>query len=421
MKFIDLFAGLGGFHTGFSNNGFECVFASELELELRELYKNNHGIEPQGDITKIHEDDVPAHDVLCAGFPCQPFSLAGKKKGAKCPESGKLIDDVLRITKKHLPKFIVLENVPNILTIEEGKFWSYIKKEFGRLGYTLDFKIMNPTEFGIPQNRKRIFVVGAIDTDLLESFQWPCISIENKPVIKDILNSNLPFKELEKAKKQQLKIWQELLISVKLEQLSTVSIVAPEFGATYPNNFNKLSLTELKKYKGAYGVSLKNCKTWKQALKMMPNYVRKNRSVPNWLKESVEFSRSLYKSNKTICDTWKEKLDKANNSWQILEWRGYKDNRKLKEHIIQFRASGIRISKPINAPSLVAMTPTQIPIIGSEMRYLGKHEAAKLQNLHTLRKLPENTTKAFKALGNAVNAKIVELIADNIKRTISAI
>ena len=115
MKFIDLFAGLGGFHTGFANSGYECVFACEIEPHLRTLYKENYGIEPHGDITKVNEVEIPEHDVMCAGFPCQPFSLAGKKKGAECPASGRLIDHVIRIAKHHTPKFVVLENVPNVL------------------------------------------------------------------------------------------------------------------------------------------------------------------------------------------------------------------------------------------------------------------------------------------------------------------
>ena len=118
MKFIDLFAGLGGFHHGMSNaGGFECVFASELDPDLRSLYYENHGIEAAGDITKIDETSIPKHEVLCAGFPCQPFSKAGKKKGAKCPKSGMLIHDILRIVKYHEPRFVLLENVPNLSLI----------------------------------------------------------------------------------------------------------------------------------------------------------------------------------------------------------------------------------------------------------------------------------------------------------------
>jgi len=134
MRFIDLFSGIGGFHKGLLNaGGFECVFASEINTALQDLYYKNFGIQPKGDIRKIHEADIPKHDILCAGFPCQPFSLAGKKTGYKCPSSGKLIKanfgqgqtnffykcsgsgklikDILRITKHHLPDFIIQEGL----------------------------------------------------------------------------------------------------------------------------------------------------------------------------------------------------------------------------------------------------------------------------------------------------------------------
>lgn len=110
-----------------------------------------------------------------------------------------------------------------------------------------------------------------------------------------------------------------------------------------------------------------------------------------------------------------KKINKNYNSWQILEWRGMHTTMDIYEHVVQFRASGIRILKPHIAPSLISMTPTQIPIIPSQNRYMSAHEAAKLQNLHELPNLPETIVGAFKALGNAVNAKVIELIASNLK------
>jgi len=146
----------------------------------------------------------------------------------------------------------------------------------------------------------------------------------------------------------------------------------------------------------------------------MPKYVFKNRRVPDWLIQSIDLSRNLYEQNKEFLDKWKESIDRKNNSWQILEWRGYSNNLNIKDHNIQFRASGIRILKTEKAPSLIAMTPTQIPIIGSQMRYLTDKEGAKLQHLQGLKKLPDGTAQAFKALGNAVNARIIELISRNL-------
>ena len=415
MKFIDLFAGLGGFHTGFANSGYECVFACEIEPHLRTLYKENYGIEPHGDITKVNEVEIPEHDVMCAGFPCQPFSLAGKKKGAECPASGRLIDHVIRIAKHHTPKFVVLENVPNVLTIAEGSFWTYLTSSFSEIGYTIHHKVISPVDIGIPQNRKRVFIV-AIRNDLdIGSFQWPEITGLAKTSLLDILDENLDHKKLEPAKVDLLKHWQSLLNQLALDRLVCNSIVAPEFGATYPLNFDTLSLKEIKQYKGAYGSDLSHCASWEEVMASMPSYTRKNRAVSNWLLESVEFSRELYQTKKDICDAWAEKINKNYNSWQILEWRGMHTTMDIYEHVVQFRASGICILKPHIAPSLISMTPTQIPIIPSQNRYMSAHEAAKLQNLHELPNLPETIVGAFKALGNAVNAKVIELIASNLK------
>jgi DNA (cytosine-5)-methyltransferase 1 len=417
MKFIDLFAGLGGFHHGLTNAGdFQCVFASEIDSNLRSLYEKNYGLAPLGDITKIHESTVPQHDVLCAGFPCQPFSLAGSKKGAKCPESGKLIDDIIRIAKYRRPSFLMLENVPNVLTIEDGKFWRYIKKSFEGLGYKIIYKVISPDEIGIPQNRKRLFIIGCLDHALISQFQWPS---QNKTknldfvLDKKVKRHHIP---LEEKKRFQLEHWQQLLIDCKLDRMPSISLCAPEFGATYPLNFKNLRVKDMRQYKGAYGVSLKSCQTWSEVMRLMPSYTQKTKEIPEWIIKSVEFSRNFYKDHKRYLNGWHQSLQKENNSWQILEWRGHREYLNFDRHLIQFRASGIRIIRAIRAPSLISMTPTQIPIIGSQMRYLSKYEAAKLQNLHNLRSVPENEAKAFKAFGNAVNAKVVELIGKKINK-----
>lgn len=201
MKFIDLFSGLGGFHVGLKNNGHECVFSCEIDADLRELYKVNHEIMPHDDIRTIDEVKVPAHDILCAGFPCQPFSLAGKKKGAKCPASGKLIDHVVRIAKYHKPKFVLLENVPNVITIEDGLFWEYIQNAFQEIGYTLDFKIISPTDVGIPQNRKRVFIIGIRSDIDKRQFEWPNFEASlQQPNLQLLLNSTFEHKKLEPKK-----------------------------------------------------------------------------------------------------------------------------------------------------------------------------------------------------------------------------
>ena len=108
MRFLDLFAGLGGFHLALQQLGHRCVFASELDASLRELYAENHGVKPEGDIRKVKVDEIPLHEVLCAGFPCQPFSKAGEQDGFGCKLWGDLFEHVVAILKRHKPEFVLL-------------------------------------------------------------------------------------------------------------------------------------------------------------------------------------------------------------------------------------------------------------------------------------------------------------------------
>lgn len=146
----------------------------------------------------------------------------------------------------------------------------------------------------------------------------------------------------------------------------------------------------------------------------MPYYVKDNKKIPQWIKRYIEQSRELYQLNKDFIDNWKSILIYKPNSWQKLEWHGERQEYNIWDHIIQFRASGVRVSKPINAPSLISMTPTQIPIIACEKRYMSIAEAKKLQSLDNLIYMPNNRTKSFKALGNAVNSHIVENIVQSM-------
>jgi DNA (cytosine-5)-methyltransferase 1 len=154
MRFIDLFAGLGGFHLALKRLGHSCVFACELDSELRTLYQKNFGIEPKGDIRGISVSAVPDHDLLCAGFPCQPFSKAGEQQGFDCPQWGDLFDFVLKIIRFRKPQYLILENVPNITRHNNGDTWSELDSSLRATGYDIDHAYLSPHHFGIPQIRR---------------------------------------------------------------------------------------------------------------------------------------------------------------------------------------------------------------------------------------------------------------------------
>ena len=349
---------------------------------------------------------------MCAGFPCQPFSSAGKKKGSQCPTSGKLIDEVFRIVKHHHPKYIFLENVPQIITIQNGEFWKYIKETLEDIDYIIDYKQYSPHEFGIPQQRQRVFVVAKKVG--MPDFTWPEIESNDKLNIHSIIQNNSVHTTLEPQKLHTLELWQNFLNNVT--GLTSHTILAAEFGATYPiNNIHNLTLDEFKNLKGAFGVSLSECQSIEECISMLPDYLQKDHGIaPNWIKPYIISSRAMYNRHKVFLDDWKLDIIDLHKSWQKLEWRGERGNPCIWEHLVQFRASGIRIMRPKLIPSLVAMTTTQVPIIGSEKRYLTTREAAALQAMENLKILPEAKSNAFKALGNAVNAKIINLISQQV-------
>jgi DNA (cytosine-5)-methyltransferase 1 len=164
INYIDLFCGLGAFHRAFNLNNtdnikYKCVFACDIDNGIKKLYKENYNIEPEGDITKINIDIIPDFDILCAGFPCQPFSLAGKKEGFANKEKGNLFFNILNIIDKKNPNQIILENVKNLLSINEGNTFKTIINELKRRNYYVSYKIIDSKYYNCPQSRQRLFII----------------------------------------------------------------------------------------------------------------------------------------------------------------------------------------------------------------------------------------------------------------------
>lgn len=170
LKFIDLFSGIGGFHQALNSFGAECVFASDINDSANLTYELNHGLKPHGDITQIDEKSIPEFDILCAGFPCQAFSIAGKKLGFE-ETRGTLFFDVARIIKHHQPKVAILENVKNFASHDGGKTLTTILNALEELEYTTEFKVLNSANFGVPQARERIYII-AIRKDLAKDHKF---------------------------------------------------------------------------------------------------------------------------------------------------------------------------------------------------------------------------------------------------------
>lgn len=184
-KFIDLFSGIGGFHLALSKFNAECVFASEIDDYASQVYERNFGIMPYGDITKISEQNIPDHDILCAGFPCQAFSISGKQKGFD-DTRGTLFFDIARIVKYHKPKIVFLENVKNFEKHDNGNTLKVVLKTLNDLGYDVNYQILNASDFGLPQNRERIYFICFRKDLSIENFQFPK-SIGEKISLYDIL------------------------------------------------------------------------------------------------------------------------------------------------------------------------------------------------------------------------------------------
>lgn len=221
MTFIDLFCGIGGFHCAAqevskkTGAGLECVFASDIDTACQKAYEANFGLKPVGDITKVEAENVPDHDLLFAGFPCQPFSIIGGMKGFE-DTRGTLFFDIARILAAKKPRAFILENVKMLVGHNKGETLARIMETLASLGYHAEFQVLNALDFGVPQKRERVLIVGFLGE---EDFSWPegggpmkplSLVLEPNPHPRFLASQKIRAKRAEhRAKGAEPTIWHE--------------------------------------------------------------------------------------------------------------------------------------------------------------------------------------------------------------------
>lgn len=376
--YIDLFAGIGGFHQAMRNLGGKCVLASEIDESAIKTYMKNYGIDSNHDINDIRDDEIPEHDVLCAGFPCQAFSKAGKQMGFDDPTKGTLFFQIARILRAKRPQYIILENVRNLMSHDHHNTWNVIAHVLDEIGYNIKPVIMSPHQLGIPQLRERVYILG-IRKDIYDGkleFVVPnkkdktLLNAYDAGIFDAVTDEKYSISEQEEA---VLECWNEFYQGIDLKVIG-FPVWSSEFGATYP---------------------LDNFPAWKA------EFCRKN--------------RKLYLDNKKFIDKWLKKWDNLSGfipTNRKFEWQAGTSISSIWDGYIQFRPSGIRVKRPDSFPALVAMV--QIPVIGKYKRRLTPREAARLQSFPENFIPDENDFQAYKQFGNAVNVNCVEFLAKQL-------
>lgn len=433
FRFIDLFAGLGGFHVALADLGGEGVFAAEWDPTLNALYEDNFEIPVWSDVNALHDAamigrEVPDHDVLAAGFPCQPFSKAGEQLGFSHTLQGQLFFKVLEILKEKNPRRFILENVPNILRHKGGETLKTMKRELEEIGYTVDFHEFSPHEFGIPQIRKRAYFVGSLD-ELVE-FEWPKLNSQMTDITSVLNKRSKPTRAISAHTLRAIDMWDDFLRRSPDEvKLPSFPIWSMEFRATYPFEdatppalWKEKGPRDLDAFLGSFGFGLDGL-TQRDQFERLPSHARRlgDFTFPSWKQAFIRQNRQFFLANRKWIEPWMEHWQPWSypSSMQKFEWNVQGGERRIDKYVLQVRASGVRVKRTTTAPSLIAMTPTQVPILGKDIvgvrRYMTPAECAELQSLGNVA-LPDSDLHAYKALGNAVNAGVVRAIAEPLLR-----
>ena len=403
FTFIDLFAGIGGFHAALEPLGGECVFVSEINKNAGKIYKynwlNEKNISIQEDVRTLlgkSLSEVPNHDVLTAGFPCQPFSKSGHQLGVN-ETRGTLFYNIIKIVEAKEPKLILLENVRNLVGPKHYEDYLLIVRLLRKMGYAVSNEptILSPHEIplhygGTPQHRERVFI-GAVKVGSKRAKNLANIGplLIRKPFNRF---GEFSWNIQQTLDSYKLKIPNdELTISLDKEK---ALIMWDEFLSLYRkhNEANPPGLPLWSDF-------------WKNR-----NQVKIPKETPDWKKEFILKNITLFEKNSKWIDKWRNKhsLESFIPSNRKFEWQG-KDQESIFHCLVQFRPSGIRVKEPNYVPAFVALTQT--PVLGWESRAISEYEASRLQGF------PEDfdfngqkRSESYKQIGNAVHPGSARLV-----------
>ena len=405
FRFVDLFAGIGGFHLAMGDLGGECVWASEIDGDAAKVYAANFDIEPTGDIREVTQnpdvdlrDVVPDHEVLCAGFPCQPFSKSGFQRGIG-ETRGTLFYDILRILDQRRPRFAILENVRNLAGPRQRDTWDTIIRQLRRLGYRVagEPAVFSPhflsmADGGRPQVRDRVFILAEYIGQGHPSgaYESPVL-VDRAPVgdwdphrwrIEDWLQDDREIDDLEAyalrpEERRWIAAWDAFVRRIDDDYLPGFPI-------------------------------------WANAFTSRPVIPA---GTPKWKATFLRKNSDFYVQHKATIDAWLEDfpvreefpLSRQKFEWQARSWQPYAKDRTLYDLVLHLRPSGIRVKPPTYLPALVAITQTSV--VGSRQRKITPREAARLQGFPDSFELHPNDAAAYKQFGNAVNVGAVAHVA----------